>query len=252
MTARQQRLVFAPLGTVDLGQVGQGGSGSHYLSINGRQHIGKCRSRANGAWVCFNEFFAARLATRLDLPIPPFQVVQFQGSLATSEQWFCSERITPGANPVPATYGRLVNAEKLAGIAVFDIWLCNTDRSPTNLFAQQVGTNQERLFIIDHGHTLLTSGTLPALAAQDVANFLRCNDLIDAITNVNSLGQAIEAAAAVPELEVIELIQNVPDAWIPDVGALDPLRDFILTRRDRLRSIIEANLQRFPKVHGGP
>jgi hypothetical protein len=39
---RQDQLVFAPIGIVDLGAVGRGGSGSHYLGIDGQEYIGKC------------------------------------------------------------------------------------------------------------------------------------------------------------------------------------------------------------------
>jgi hypothetical protein len=228
-----------------------GGSGSHFLSINGRQHIGKCPTKSNGPWVCFNEFLAARLATKLELPIPPFQLVQFQGPLGAPEQWFCSERLLPGANPVPASWGRLVNGEALGAIAIFDIWLCNCDRSPTNLWAQRVATDREKLFIIDHGHTLLTTGELDSLAGRDLGGFLGCANLVNAITNVNDLARAMEALTALPESVIVETVTECPSGWVPDAGVLDRLTTFLLKRREAMGGMIEANLTRFPGIGRG-
>jgi hypothetical protein len=83
-----------------------------------------------------------------------------------------------GSNPVPASYSSLVNLEQLGGIVLFDIWICNTDRSPSNLWAEKLTTDAEKLLMIDHGHSLLTSGALPTLANQDIGSFLRCSDLV--------------------------------------------------------------------------
>jgi hypothetical protein len=247
---RQGRLVFAPPGIIDLGPVGAGGSGAHFLSINGQQHVGKCPSKSNGRWVCFNEFLAARLATQLGLPVPLFQVVQFQGSLSTSEQWFCSRRM-PGANPVPATYGRLVNGPELGAIAVFDIWLCNTDRSAANLWAQPIATGRDKLLIIDHGHTLLTSGDLPSLESFDIGRFLGSSELVGSITNINDVANGLKALTDLPEGVIVEAIEEAPTGWVPDEAMRNPLRDFLLMRRGKLGGMIERNLMRFPNIQRG-
>jgi hypothetical protein len=143
---RQDQLVFAPVGIVDLGAVGRGGSGSHYLGIDGQEHIGKCPAKQNGPWVGFNEFLAGRLAKRLELPVPDFRVVHFQGPLVAPAQWFCSRRVKPGCNPTAESFAKLVNAHQLGGIAVFDVWLCNTDRSALNTWAETLvdGGEQDR------------------------------------------------------------------------------------------------------------
>jgi hypothetical protein len=209
------------------------------------EYIGKCLSRQNGGWVCFNEFLAARLAASLGLPVPEFQVIQFQGPLAAPEQWFCSRR-KPGGNPTPETFQRLVNGEQLPGIVAFDVWLCNTDRSRSNMWAENLVSGDERVWMIDHGHTLLTSGSLEALPRLDAQRIMRYGDLLEAVVNVNALGIALGTLAALPDEAVEESVHAAPAAWVPDPTLLSPIADFLLRRRIAVRRIIEANLHRFP------
>jgi hypothetical protein len=58
--ARQDRMIFAPMGVIDLGQVGCGGSGSHYIAVDGQEYVGKCSAKQNGGWVCFKRRAARR------------------------------------------------------------------------------------------------------------------------------------------------------------------------------------------------
>src|SRR5260370_30253730 len=106
MANAQGSLVFAPEGVIDMGPVPQGGSGARFLSIRGVEHVAKCRQHSNGPWVCFNEYFAARAAATLELPVPAFAVIQFQGALAQPALWFCSRRGPPPPHPAAAALGR--------------------------------------------------------------------------------------------------------------------------------------------------
>lgn len=249
----QQKLVFAPTGIVDLGPVP--GHSARYLAINGVQHISKCKSRSNGSWVCFNEFFAARAALRMGLPVPSFQLVAFRGDLASHETWFCSRRVEPGGNPDAAGFNRLRNPEAIGGTIVFDLWLCNTDRKNANLYVEWFSDNTERLFLIDHGHTLLTSGTVATLRSAEFSDGRRilpmCPDLAGCIKNINEFAQGLHALQSVTDEEICRWIEDSPAEWIPDDGALSDLRQFILERRDRMRLVLEASLGFFPNLKRG-
>jgi len=251
----QQKLVFAPRGIVDLGPVKNAGSGARYLAINGVHHISKCKSHSNGAWVCFNEFFAARVSVKLGLPVPPFRVVPFRGDLASTETWFCSRRIEPGDNPDAVSFGRLRNRDSLGSIAAFDLWLCNTDRKKLNLFVERFPDGTEKLFIIDHGHILLTSGNLAQLRSPEFRDgkriFSACPELTGAIRNVNELASGLATIHSLTDQEIGEYIEDSPSEWIPDGGVLKDLKEYLLERRDGLQSILEADLGLFPNLTRG-
>lgn len=255
MMATQGSLIFAPEGVIDLARAPQGSSGARFLSINGVPHVAKCRQHSNGPWVCFNEYFAARAAATLQLPVPQFSTIRFQGALPQPALWFCSKRVHPGRNPDAASFGRLVNGDTLGGIAVLDFWLCNNDRSPANLYVEELAGHRERLYIIDHGHTLLTSINPAQMAAGDggIDNQILtgCPMLAQAIANVNELGAAIERLQAVSEGEIMGWVDTTPEEWVPHAAIIPQLKDFLLERRRRMRDIIAANLGRFPNIIGG-
>lgn len=252
---QQRKLVFAPIGTVDLGPVPGSGSGARYLSLNGVQHISKCKSHSNGIWVCFNEFFAARAASRLGLPVPPFQLVAFRGDLASTETWFCSKRVEPGSNPDAVSFSQLRNSDVLGGIVVFDLWLCNTDRKNANLCVEKFSDNTEKLFLVDHGHTLLTSGSVVALRSAEFGDGRRvlalCPDLVSSVKNVNEFGRGLQALQSITDQEIGQWIEDSPAEWIPDNAVLGGLKDFLLERRDNMKPILEGSLGLFPNLRRG-
>lgn len=198
----QSKLTYAPIGVIDMGRASGGGSGARRLVIDGVRHICKCPQYSNGLWVCFNEFLAARIATRLELPVPSFKVIQFQGSLPARQSWFCSEEIQPAGTLDGSNCTSLVNKEAACGILLLDLWLCNVDRKNEHLVTRSSGT-ESKLFMIDHGHILLTSGELPVLASaefQKPARFLSGSaDLCKCVSNVNELGVALEAIRKLDE-----------------------------------------------------
>jgi hypothetical protein len=251
----QRPLVFAPLGILDLGRVPAGGSGARFFAINGVQHVCKSRTASNGVWVCYNEFFAARAGEGVGLPIPPFQVVSFRGGSPQPEMWFCSRRIQPGQNPDSLSYTRLSNPEILGILVVFDLWICNTDRSNTNLYVEKRPDGNEKLFLIDHGHSLLTNGDLNALRSDQFRNARRtiggCPDLAGAITNANELAHGLRALNALPEREIRAWAEESPHEWIPDPGLIAGLIEFLLERREGMQNLLESSLHLFPNMTRG-
>src|SRR5260370_4046633 len=239
MANAQGSLVFAPEGVIDMGPVPQGGSGARFLSIRGVEHVAKCRQDSNGAWVCCNEYFAARAAATPELPVPAFAVIQFQGALAQPALWFCSRRVQPGRNPDAASFGRLVNADALGGIAVLDFWLCNNDRSPVNLYVEELAGQQERLYIIDHGHTLLTSINQAGMGAGDggidAQILLGGPTLAQPIRNVDEVGAAVARLHAVPEGGISGWIDTTPEEWVPEAAIIPQLKGVLLERRPPLQ-----------------
>ncbi len=226
------------------------------MAINGVRHICKCRSHANGVWVCFNEFLSARIATRLELPVPGFRLVEFRGSLPATETWFCSQEVHPGTNLDSTNYNSIRNQSAASGIVLFDLWLCNTDRKNEHLLVDK-SSQAEKLYMIDHGHTLLTNGDFPTLRSADFekgSRFLSGSaDLCKGVSNVNEFGSALEAINAIDEGELESWIASSPGAWIPDQGKLAELKQFLIERRAKLRSILELTAIIFPNLQkGGP
>ena len=249
---QQTKLVFAPTGIIDMGQAkGGGGSGSRRLSIQGIVHVSKCKSHSNGDWVCFNEFFAARIGSRIGLPIPAFQLVRFQGNLSTAETWFCSKEINPLSNPSRGSYANLVNRDTFGTIIVFDTWLCNSDRKDAHLLIQPLTSGKETLFIIDHGHTLLTYGEIAKLKSgfNNCDRVLSgCNALVNCIKDPNEIGRGLVSLRSLSEDEIAGWIDDSPAEWIPNQSVLPALKDFLFERRNNLEKILGASFQKFANL----
>jgi len=113
----------------------------------------------------------------------------------------------------------------------------------------------QKLFIVDHGHTLLMSGDLPTLRSATFADPQRilalCPDLAAAIKNVNELAGGLERLASLPEQQIGEWIDSSPLEWVPEPSLLQPLKDFLLERREKLKGILESHLDRFPNLQRG-
>lgn len=250
---RQTRLVFAPIGIVDLGPAGDGGSQARRFAVNGIRHVAKCLAHQNGPWVCFNEFFAARVATLLELPIPDFHLAEFQGNLPKKDTWFCSKEIHPGGIILRESHQSLANREQAAGILTFDVWLGNTDRKAAHLRTHQC-LDGERMLMIDHGHILLTNGDLTALRSTDFDNPTRflnaCPELCSCVSDVNEIGSAIERIRNMKEHDIESMLFDSPGHWIPDSSKLGELLDFLLTRRTKLGQIMGKSMDKYPNLRG--
>ena len=139
----------------------EGKSNAHLITFNdGRDYVVKYFQPGFDKSLA-NEWVAYCLARYLGLPIPFAQLVEIpqefssqypELSRMTQTQFQFASLYMPDCldghqvTNVPA----ISNKENLAGIILFDYWMCNRDRTRKNIILCDDTPNSYRLWIIDH------------------------------------------------------------------------------------------------------
>jgi len=112
--------------------------------------IGKNAEESGFSHLIENEYICAQLAAEVGLSVPECRVEQIG-----ERTWFISHYI----NNEPFTYPKLQNCRNIADIPLlllFDLWVCNPDRSPSNLLLSPTNNHSGtyEFIVIDHSHAL--------------------------------------------------------------------------------------------------
>ncbi len=267
-SARRRRDVLAdavaPLPPVavldDFGPIGSGASRARSVSTGTGEFLVKGPDlTTDNQYVAANEYLAAKLARRMNLPILPCEIVELHGHV-----YFGSEYMPSGTwYPIitePLFQG-VRNREAVYGLVVFDAWIVNTDRHAQNLLVRSIrGGGNDTLLLNDHSHCLVTppsppksSADLAVLVRSPVSGHVSGLDFIRAaVTEVDSLRAALTVAEAVTDDQLRAMVESAHPSWWPH-GSKDKsaYRQFLGQRRGQLRSLFESERGIFPNLTGG-
>ena len=132
------------------------------------------------------------------------------------------------------------------GIIVFDAFVMNSDRHPGNI-AHDTSTDKVQIF--DHSHAFLSPGgdidqTLAA-RRNDLAIGGHC--LAGEINTLDGKDEWIAKVGLIPDYFIEGLIVAGCDCGIPS-NKKDLLITFVKQRRDNLKNLFDASMNKFPKV----
>jgi hypothetical protein len=248
-----------PLRVVDdHGPVGQGASAArHVLAENGSEYIIKGPSLTPGhRYVAANEYIAACLADTLGLPILDYRIVVMKGELFFASSWMAKGSFYSGTTE--DLFDLCSNRDKVYDLVVFDVWICNVDRHAGNLLVRRLqgrGGNERHLLLLnDHSHCLVIPGETPSHLANKLDSppqqYVILDFVRNAIKDAARLSSALDTVRALDSNTLKSTVQSVPDAFLRDEekGAYE---DFLLARKDRLRTIFMNGLNCFSRLQGG-
>ena len=242
----------------DYGYVGDGASGAHgALCENGEEYLLKGPAYSPGhPQVAANEIIAAGLAGLLTLPILDHTIAESDGHL------FFASSLMPKKTFMPFVTPELLetcqNRDRVYDVAVFDTWICNSDRHSGNLLLREVqgrrGNATYRMMLMnDHSHSLVQPGAqadgLPTILDAPARSFIQLEMIKESIRDRDRLEADIAAAEGVSDYDLEHLVRGVPTPLLPD----DDRRHYIghlVTRRDRLRSLLTSDAELFPHLGG--
>jgi hypothetical protein len=178
------------------------------------------------------------------LPCPPGALMQKD----VDTYFFSLDFNIAGETLPPASASALVakNPRLAWGIIVFDAFVTNGDRHPGNI-AHDTGTDKIQIF--DHSHAFVGPGgdidqTLTA-RRNDLA--IGCHCLAAEINTIDGRDDWINKVELVPNYFIEGLIVAACDCGIPP-DKKDLLITFVKHRRDSLKTLFDASMNRFPKV----
>ncbi|PGS50370.1 HipA family kinase [Bacillus sp. AFS041924] len=208
----------------------EGKSNAHLITFSdGRDYVVKY-FRSGFEKTLPNEWVAYCIARFLDLPVPYAQIVsipeEFSRTIPDLElEEIQLSRFQFASLYVPETLNghqvstvpSIVNKDQLAGIILFDYWLCNGDRTRKNILLREESLDQFKLWIIDHAEAfgsyswLVTElETLP----QKIMKSATHQFMSLFIESEEKFNEQLEIIQRFPVLLMEEIVELTPDDWL--------------------------------------
>jgi hypothetical protein len=233
------------------------GSGATQPRTVDLQGVGKWGVLSDTKYIVANEYICAKMGEFIGLPIPPFAIVQGQGS--HPDPWFVSLDFNLTGKPLPDIdpVECVAHFPSLSvGVVMFDVWIANSDRHIGNINMDHPMSRAPRINVFDHSHALF------GLAGPD-----RLKKLRDALGITESANTGANRHCLIDELqgeqffdEWFNRIRLTPDFFIDDccasvaeLGILTPhekelAADFLKHRRDSIQDIAMSDVKEFPGI----
>lgn len=191
-----------------------------------------------------NELVCNLLARILMLPCPPGALLDNNG-----ETYFCSLNFnTAGQSLPPASPGLIVGTypELSWGITLFDILVMNPDRHNGNI---SYDAKTKEVTIFDHSHAFLRpNGPVDSTLSDNKDKLAIGGHCLAAELNTwNGFNAWVAKIRAIPNFCIEGAIEAACKVGIPQ-GKLNIIRDFMVSRRDAIDTIVTNNKQLFPKL----
>lgn len=236
----------------------QGKSNAHLITFNdGRDYVVKYFQPGFEKTLA-NEWVSYCLARYLGLPIPFARLVeipqefssqypelsqmtqtQFQFASLYVPECFDGHQVTDVPN--------ISNKESLAGVILFDYWMCNRDRTRKNIILCDDTVNSYQLWIIDHAEvfasynwTLQDIETLPITILKSATHqIMACF-----IDDEQEFWEQLEIIQSIPIHLIEEIVALIPEDWHVTMEEKKAIVSTLVTRRKR---ILKKLMERFIK-----
>lgn len=132
---------------------------------------------------------------------------------------------------------KIINHQALAGIILFDYWLCNNDRTRKNILLQEQESNHYELWIIDQAEVfgsyawdrpdcmLLPIGVLKSATHQLMARY---------IEDEGQFKDELAIIQSIPILLMEEIVAMIPDDWDVSKEERKAIVTNLLRRRNKI------------------
>jgi hypothetical protein len=242
----------------DYGPVGRGASNARFvLATDENEYIIKGPSLApDNPLVGANELIAARLASKLGLPVLGHAVISWQGELFFASNWMNKSQFSPALDQ--ELFLKCENRDCIYGAVVFDAWLINKDRHNENLVARRIsrtGPPRHNLLLNDHSHLLVSPSQpdavsdLMAQLDRPASNFVALDFVRASITDPARVQEALSAVEGLSDQEIEAVVTSTPEGLlsVTDQGVY---AEFLVQRRSRLRAVMQKERSAFPNLKG--
>lgn len=226
----------------------EGKSNAHLITFNdGRDYVVKYLQPGFEKSLA-NEWVSYCLGRYLDLPIPFAQLVEIPREFSSQVPGI--EHLTYTQNQFASLYVRdcidghqvsadphIINHKSLAGIILFDYWLCNLDRTRKNILLQEKMPNFYHLRIIDHAEIFGSFNWVQSDLEKLPVDIMRSAThqlMARFITDEKDFTDQLELIQSIPTLLIEEIVALIPDDWMVSPEEKKVMVKKLLRRRDRI------------------
>jgi HipA-like kinase len=231
---------------IDEGAVGIGGSGARYVtSTDGSRWIAKTHVFGSHRCLCMNEGVCAQIAQRIELRTPeaavlelePEQLEGLHPGAAETDRFFFASRLIDGAESLSPTAAGGADPGQLAGIAVLDSLVHNTDQKPEHLLALQEEDGSWGVQPIDYGHALAVGDSVGSFDPQAGAHPVQA--LLQPHISWEDVGPWLKRVQEISRQEFRAMVDGLPAAWVFEPDASATLADALVERVRRLPDLLQ-------------
>jgi hypothetical protein len=257
VNAREESAAPLALDT-DYGPVGRGASNPRYvLASDENEYIIKGPSlSSDNPRVGANELIAARLASKLGLPVLRYALLSWRGGLFFASQWMDKSKFSPALDR--ELFLKCENRDLIYEAVIFDAWLINKDRHNENLIARRIsrtGPPRHNLLLNDHSHLLVSpSGPtdisqLMAQVDRPASNFVVLDFVRESIVDPARVREALSTVERLSDEEIESVVASTPDGLLAS-DERGIYSEFLVKRRSRLRAVMQKESGAFPNLKG--
>lgn len=252
-----------PLMTRNLAQAPGGSSGVRIMAdADGRQYFVKFKENGHFLKALTNEYVAGKIAERLGLPVPQAHIVYIDPLLVPTLQPINHTPVSAGphfatcalenvyAGPLLKSYiARCVNKSIYPLIILFDALLYNCDRRLQGNFVITTSSSTYTFNIIDHGFCFGTNWDCEILrTVQGRWSDAYLPEMYATIQDATDFNNALQLIAAITDDFFINLVEQIPEDWLPDQKERKALIQFLILQRNSISTMLSANLHKFPNL----
>lgn len=224
---------------------------------DGEYYVVKFKDNPWGHRVVVNEYVVSRIASLLGFSHKTGKLVYVSQQFIDDEPHAqgLKEGIQFGApyfddfiDFSPENVKELKNAKDLGQVPVLDTLFCNNDRHPGNILVVhegRVGTRSARFYLVDHSHAFegkdWTIETLEELAKTREL-YVDTVDFRVVPQRMASFEPFLVKLASLKTSAIKDVIDSIPNEWDLDRYEKQALLEFISTRKNLVRSIIDEHL----------
>jgi hypothetical protein len=195
-----------------------------------------------------NEWIAYCLARFLELPIPFAQLVEIPedfsrqvpelAQMSYTQHQFASLYLPDCVNGHQvSSISHILNHQSLAGIILFDYWLCNRDRTRKNILLHEETPNTYRIWIIDHAEAFGSHSWLPAYLEMLPVGIIKSAThqlMARFIEDERNFAEQMEIIQTIPTLLLEQIMFMIPDDWSVSKDQKKAIVSTLVKRRNKI------------------
>lgn len=254
-----------------LGPVGLGATSPQLFRAETKQGenkicVVKLSANRLGPKVLVNELLAVRFGQWLKLCFPPGGPIEISPEVLGSSRRLTAARVLPGWHfgceylkgagyVTKYNLHRAVNKEQMAGVMLFDHLFHNPDRTKNrkNLLIRRENTGY-KLYAIDNSH-LFRRGKWTTEMLKDLTENITLNHrrsygvLLKYYLKPTHFFKYVQAVKDIPGEQFTDLIDSIPEVWLPDRGERQALLEFLVARCGKVDWVMRQLTDLIPDIH---